>query len=91
MARLYYWSDILPNRGVESWYTYFYDSYILHGKLIPRKVGSIKMEKRKIAKLDHQLNKDEQKEFDQKLEKLIQKYMVEPTELDFIGDEAVNF
>ena len=86
MARLYRWSDTLPNRGLEYWHTYFVDTY--PGKLTT-KLSSVKMGRGKIAKM--QDDKEQQTEFNQEVEELIKKYMVEPSDNINTISNAVNF
>lgn len=92
MARLLRWCNILPKRGLEYWHTYVYDSYKNHGKLEPAKPSTVKMAKSKISRMDSDEDKKLQAEFNQKVEKLIKKYMVEPSEDKAESTKtAVNF
>lgn len=91
MARLFQWCNILSNRGLGNWYSYFYKNYMMHGKMTPRGEGAIKMAKKKIALLDSDEDKEQRQEFNQKLEQLLKKYMVEPTETTESMKDAVNF
>ena len=47
--------------------------------------------KKKIALLDSDEDKEQRQEFNQKLEQLLKKYMVEPTETTESMKDAVNF
>ena len=88
MARLHRWSQTLPNRGLEYWHTYVTDNY--HGGLTS-KLSSVKMGRIKIGKMDSDEDNKRQAEFDQKVEKLIKKYMVEPADTEEYTRTAVNF
>ena len=93
LYRLYVWSHILPNRGLDNWHEYFLGKYKEEGKgkLNPDKVGAMKMAKGKIAKMHLDEDNKIQAEFDKKLDELVKKYMIEePEELDTVKD-AVNF
>lgn len=93
LYRLYVWSHILPNRGLDNWHEYFLGKYKEDGKgkLNPDKVGAMKMAKGKIAKMRLDEDNKIQAEFDKKLDELVKKYMIEePEELDTVKD-AVNF
>lgn len=91
MARLLRWCEILPNRGLDYWHTYLYDSYKHHGKLEPAKPSTVKMAKSKIGRMDSTEDSNLQSEFNKKIETLIKKYMVEPSETEKGILEAVNF
>lgn len=88
MARLHRWSNTLPKRGLEYWHTYFTDNY--HGGLTS-KLSSVKMGRSKIGKMDSDEDNKRQAEFDLKVENLIKKYMVEPSETVQSAKAAVNF
>lgn len=88
MARLHRWSNPLPKRGLEYWHTYFTDNY--HGGLTT-KLSSVKMGRSKIGKMDSDDDNKQQAEFEQKVENLINKYMVEPSETVQSTKKAVNF
>lgn len=87
LAHLFYWSNILPNRGMDMWYAYFSESYSIHGKLIPVKIGAIKTARANMATEDKKV----QEEFNQRIENLVKKYMVEPKEAENKTGEVVNF
>ena len=63
----------------------------MHGIMTPRGESAIKMAKKKIALLDSDEDKEQRQEFNQKLEQLLKKYMVEPTETTESMKDAVNF
>ena len=88
MARLYKWSNPLPNRGLQYWHTYFVNTY---PGALTTKPSSVKMAKNKIAKMDHAENKRQQSEFNEKVERLIRKYMINPTDTVGNTQAAVNF
>lgn len=91
LARLYQWCNIVPSHGLRYWYAYFYKHYMIHGKLKPRGENAIKMAKGKIASLDSDVDKKEKEEFSQKMEALLKKYLVEPSEETNAQREVVNF
>ena len=88
MARLHRWSNTLPKRGLEYWHTYVTDNY--HGGLTS-KLSSVKMGRIKIGKMDSDVDNKRQEEFDQRVEKVIKKYMVEPVDTKEYTKTAVNF
>ena len=87
LAHLFYWSNILPNRGLDMWYTYFVESYKVRGLLTPVKIGAIKTARANMATEDKKV----QEEFNLKIENLVKKYMVEPKEAEDNISEVVNF
>ncbi len=91
LYRLLVWSHVLPNRGIEYWHEYFLERYTTNGILYPDKPSAIKMAKRKMAKLNLQDDKKEQKEFDHKLDELVKKYMIDEQDKPQAMKEAVNF
>ena len=91
LARLLHWCNILPKCGLHYWYSYFYKNYMIHGMLTPRGEQAIKMAKGKIAKLDSDIDKEQQQDFNNKLESIVKKYTEEPLEGTAIEKKAVNF
>lgn len=91
LYRLLVWSHILPNRGMEYWYEYFIEKYNAKGTLRPDKEGAIKMAKRKIAKMYLTEDSKEQTEFDQRIDNLVKKYMIEESDESYRVKGVVNF
>ena len=90
LALLYKWSDTLLNSGLENWHTYFVDFYHANGgKSTPVKIGAIKMELSKITR--GEVGDDEVKEFNNKMDELVNKYMIEPSANEESMKNAVNF
>jgi hypothetical protein len=91
LARLYRWSNVLPKRGLEYWYEYFIASYERNGQLKPAKCSAIKTAKGQIAKLDNSEDKQQQADFNEKIDMLLKKHMIEQQYMDEQEKEAVNF
>lgn len=91
LARLHRWSNVLSNRGLEYWYEYFLSRYTQTGQLKPAKVSAIKTAKGQIAKLGNDEDKELQAAFDEEIDKLIKKYMIDQQDQDDQEKEAVNF
>lgn len=91
LYRLYKWSNPLPNRGLDYWYEYFRGKYLSGGSLTPAKVSAIKAAKGKLAKLDNTEDLKQQQEFNNNIEKLVNKYIPKPEDIASIEKMAVNF
>lgn len=90
LALLYKWSDTQPTRGLDYWHTYFVDFYKKSGgKLIPVKVGAIKMKLSSITK--EKITLEEVQAFNQKMDELVKKYMITSSEKETSMKKAVNF
>ena len=90
LALLYKWSETLINSGLENWHTYFVDFYKANGgQFTPVKIGAIKMELSKITR--GEVGDDEIKEFNNKMDELVNKYMIEPSANEESIKNVVNF
>lgn len=91
LYRLFVWSHLLPKRGIDNWHEYFLEKYLSKGELNPDKTGAMKMARCKIAKMKMEDDKKEQEEFDQVINSLIKKYMIDEENEPSTMNEAVNF
>ncbi len=79
LALLYKWSNAQTSRGLEYWLTYFTDFYLKSGGVLtPVKKGAVKRGLAMILK--EKISMDEVKTFNQKLDILVEKYMIRADE-----------
>lgn len=89
LMRFHIWCATLPGRSLERWHIYFTTSY--KGSLTPTGISAIKMQKSKAAKLEKNIDDEQQEEFNKKVEKVIKKYVLVATEQANQPKKAVNF
>lgn len=85
----YDWCFVLPNRGMDTWYEYFYNSY--HGRFTPCKTSAMKAAKKKMLPLLPEEDYKQREEFKEKLNEIIYKYMKNSTEETKEDKKTVNF
>lgn len=90
LALLHNWSHVKPTRGLDYWLTYFTDFHKKSGgKLTPVKLGAVKRGLTLILK--DKINQKEVEEFNQKMDNLVKKYMINPSDQENSMKRAVNF
>lgn len=90
LALLHKWSMVKPTRGLEYWLTYFTDFYIKSGGVLtPVKLGAVKRGLTQILK--GEIDKEEEKNFNQTMDNLVKKYMLKHSDQENSMKRAVNF
>lgn len=90
LALLHQWSNVKPSRGLDYWLTYFDEFYKKSGGVLtPVKIGAVKRGQSQIAK--GIIGKAEEDDFNQKMDDLVKKYLIEHPDQDNSMKKAVNF
>ena len=90
LALLHNWSKVVTTRGLDYWLTYFTEFYNNSGGILtPVKIGAVKRGNTQI--LREEIEKKEVDDFNRKMDTLVEKYMITPTDQGISKDKAVNF